>query len=59
MKRRLDPVAAVFGVLFILASIFLGDPNRTLEISQLSRVTPVVLILIGLAIVVRNYRSDR
>jgi hypothetical protein len=57
MKRRRDPVAFVFGICFIVASLVLGNPDRVLELDQLGVVAPGMLIAIGVAIVARNRRS--
>ncbi len=52
--KRFDPISAVLGVIFVLAGLYFADGSRRPSFSDLGLVVPLLLIVIGIAVIVRN-----
>jgi hypothetical protein len=57
--KRFDPVAAVFGLMFILTGIYFLDSSNQPSFKDLGVVIPIGLIVGGLAVAMRNVRGHR
>jgi uncharacterized membrane protein HdeD (DUF308 family) len=55
--KKFDPVSVVFGVLFIIAGLYFSDGSNRPSFSSLGLIVPVVLIVVGLAVIAKNRRS--
>jgi uncharacterized membrane protein HdeD (DUF308 family) len=55
--KKFDPVSVVFGVLFIVAGLYFSDGSNRPSFSNLGLVVPIVLIIVGLAVIAKNRRS--
>ncbi len=52
--KRFDPISAVLGVIFVLAGLYFADGSRRPSFSDLGLVVPLLLIVIGIAVIMRN-----
>lgn len=52
--KLFDPISAVLGVIFVLAGLYFADGSRRPSFSDLGLVVPLLLIVIGIAVIVRN-----
>ena len=52
--KLFDPISAVLGVIFVLAGLYFADSSRRPSFSDLGLVVPLLLIVIGIAVIVRN-----
>jgi uncharacterized membrane protein HdeD (DUF308 family) len=54
--KKFDPLSVAFGVLFIAAGLYFSDGANQPSFSNLGLVVPIVLIVVGLAVIAKNRR---
>ena len=52
--KRFDPIAAMFGVFFMLAGAYFLDGKRSPSFSDIGLVVPFVMIALGLSVIMKN-----
>ena len=55
--KRFDPVAAVFGLIFLVSGLYFLDTSHQPSFEDLGVIIPVGFIVGGLAVALRNARS--